>query len=168
MEYMSPAFDDKRRDPEAVPVAVYMLLLDMGGRIYTAGDVPTTLLSEGAYFDASVDFDSDVYFDGGVSAVEIAARVVSFGEVSERSLPIGTEMLQSFGESERSAFELTLSNEDGALSPMLADEILLGRTGMLLLGYVGLGLSDYLEKYRGAVETWTLDGSTLTLTHLEA
>lgn len=169
MERYTLAWDQKRRDPSAVPIAAYILDTDMGSRVWTQGVIPIAILgSIGTEWDAEIEFDAEVYFNGGASLMNLEPRVLNFSTLTQRMLPVGYDLFAGSGEAERAGFSVTLANEDALLSQMLAEEYVLNKIGRLLLGYVGLDICDYVLKYRGRVVRWTLSGNRqLTIEHLE-
>jgi len=164
------AFDQKRLDPNAVPVVAYLLKTPMGTRIWTQGVIPSAIAQNwGTWYDAEVPFDAEAYFDGGLDALEILPRIIGLDPLAQRSVPVGTDLLVALGEGERAGFAVTLANPDGALSNLLAEEYVLGAEGRVMIGYLGLDIADYIEKYRGKVDRWTIEGMRqVRLEHLEA
>ena len=169
MEQTTLAFDQARTNPSAAPVVAYVLETPMGSRVWTHGVIPETVLGvTGTYFDADVEYDADVYFDGGDAPMELLPRVLEFGPIAKYTAPFGSEILAGIGEGERASFRVSLANEDGKISQFLAEEFVLGQTGRVLLGFLGLPLTDYIEKYRGQVQRWTITGlRQVSLDHLE-
>lgn len=170
MDPTTLAFDQQRLDPNAIPIVAYLLETSMGPRIWTRGVIPSAIANtEGAYYDAEVPFDADVYFDGGIAALEVLPRVVDFSPLAQRTVPIGTDLLIAMGEAERASFSVSLVNDDSKLSQMLAEEYVLNRLGKVLVGYIGLAITDYIEKYRGRVQRWRIQGTRrVVLEHLES
>lgn len=169
MEQTTVAFDQARLNPSAVPVVAYVLSTPMGARLWTKGVIPSTLQAmTGTYFDAEVLFDADIYFDGGTGMMELLPRVLDFGAIAKYTAPFGSEIVSGIGEGERASFRVTVANEDGKISQFLAEEFVLGQMGRVLLGFLGLDLSDYVEKYRGQVQRWTITGlRQVSFDHLE-
>jgi len=169
MEQTTLAFDQARLNPSAVPVVAYVLETPMGTRLWTRGVIPSIVLGvTGVYYDAEVEYDADVYFDGGPNLMELLPRVLEFGSIAKYTALFGSEIIAGIGEGERASFRVSLANEDGKISQFLAEEFVLGQTGRVLVGFLGLDLTDYVEKYRGQVQRWTITGlRQVAFDHLE-
>jgi len=169
MEITTLAFDQARLNPGSVPVVAYVLQTPMGSRLWTQGVIPPTLQAmTGTYFDAEILYDADAYFDGGTGMMELLPRILDFGSIAKYTAPFGSEIIAGIGEGERASFRVSVANEDGKISQFLAEEFVLGQTGRVLMGFLGLDLTDYVEKYRGQVQRWTITGlRQVAFDHLE-
>jgi hypothetical protein len=161
------AYDQARMDRSRQPVALYRLLTPLGARVWATGRIPDGVVSAGVPLDAAVASDAEIPWDAGAPYLEAEPRILRWGALSERALPIGSDLLVGLGESMRSGFSVTVANEDGAISRLIAEEYLLFAEATILLGYSGLALSDYIERASGRVSRWTLGASTATLEHTE-
>jgi hypothetical protein len=161
------AFDQARMDRSRQPVALYRLLTPLGARVWAIGRIPDGVVSAGVPLDASVASDAEIPWDAGAPYIEAEPRIMTWGPLSERAVPFGSDLLVGLGESVRSGFSVTLGNADGAISRLIAEEYLLYAEATILLGYSGLALSDYVERTTGRVSRWTLGASVATLEHVE-
>lgn len=163
------AFELARQRPDALPVVAYVLETDLGSRLYTSGAIPGALSNaDGAPFDAETYLDGDVgYFDAGQTFLEVLPRVVEWGAIDQRTVPLGTELLVALGNAERAGFSVRLGDGGNTLAAMLATEYVHRRIGRVLVGFAGLEIGEYIEPYRGRVTRWTLDASSLLIEHLE-
>lgn len=155
-------WDSKRAANEPL-LPLVILELDMGDRVIGAVMPPEDSVNFGEAFDADVDFDAEVYFLGGGSAIERSARLLSVDEIGESSQPSQADVLGAVGQAELPVIALELDNGDKAMSTLVGQEYLLNKPVREFVTFAGLGIDDALEKARGRIVRWSLTGRRLRL-----
>ena len=168
---LSQAFHRARQRRNQAPTVLLTLVNGFGARVYSnrQPSAEQVGLTAPPVADGTFLADGARQAGGGsLNVLDFGARVLSFGRLRETLNPIKNDLVASLDASEPASVTVVLNNEGakGArpFSRMEALENILGATAKLTLGYAEILPREYLERFAGRVESYSLEAEKLSLT----
>lgn len=151
------------------PIILCYITSTMTRRVYGA-KIPEDIVSgETGLWDGSVSAGDGGYFGLNLGIVDIQARVLSFGSISNKLALNTKDLLSSLSATEIGANVIEFDNADGYFSELLSEvgnESFINQDLEIRQGYSGLGYIDYISLAKGIITDEQLQNNKLTLTYV--
>lgn len=170
MYSLSQGFHRAQSERASEPVILLRLTNSFGVRVYANRHPQAELLGLCGPLTAGGDVLADgsrFAGEGSMNLLDAGAKVLSYGRLRETLTPQSGMLLASLRQEEASSVSVTLSNEgpDDArpMSRIEAMENILGAKGELIIGFPGVPAREFMTRFSGLVDSYTLRSSQLRL-----
>ncbi len=170
MYSLSQGFHRAQSERANEPVLLLRLTNAFGVRVYADRTPQAALLGLSGPLTAGGDVLADGSRragEGSLNLLDTGAKVLSYGRLRETLTPQSGQIMASLRQEEASSLSVTMSNEgpDDArpMSRIEAMENILGATGELIIGFPGVPAREFMTRFSGRVQSYTLRSGQLRL-----